>query len=1746
MEPSEPVVAVLVATANRTHYLRSRTLVSVESQTRPPARLVVVDDSDAANTDQTRRLVEGWHFPGVNVDFLRNRRTKGAAGAWNSGLDHLLRTSSVSPEHVYVAILDDDDEWLPHHLESCSAMIAGGGLDLVAAPFWRIEEDAEPEPVTPPASLDAADFLVGNRGIQGSNLVCRLSVLLEAGLFDEWLPSCTDRDLCIRIADLPGVHYGATARRSVRHFACGSRQRLSTPGSVSKNRGLDRFYRKYCGRMSDDERAAFKDRAQRLFGWKRMPLASPTAGSEPRSPSPLGESPAQAPVHLVVGIIADTAQLANLRNLLGDLRRLDDDAELSGLDVLILENGRGRTPGADLRRLVEDERRGGLRVHLVDRKQHADDARQGRILDGGAVAGNMLAIADARTVLQSYLYAFAKDRPGSVVWILDDDMRLGPLMEEGDGRLSRRRRNIVKTVRNLRRLRAGGILDIALGTCTGAPPLPVAATVRVQLVDLVASLQWLATLDPCDALPDRSAENASLRRGRRDYYYDLSRRETDRLEAPFWVVPDAPGETVGQAFERLASRAERILAGEQVFRPLAVRADIDPFEHIGRGVQRGGNTFVLDVEALRLAPNPAPVVDGRPSRRSDMLWALLQKRCFGRRVGTLPIAAYQDRSRIRPGSLDIERIVDDVRGYAMYSALDDTGEVLAADGSHVRVTEDAIRLFAARTAKYLDERLAAFSLSFHRIRGLARIVADLVDGGFWWREPKYRVSVNKLRAFSERLAAYYGTETLERIGRETRSLDDAGVADILHDLPAQIEGHQSRLSDGNRLALAAGLEDERVANATATARRLASPVGSLTLLGSGKEGVALTDGHHVFKVFDYWWKSSDTLEAPALLASLVGAWRGTRHLYPILDFRHVGHRAVLVYPFEVTEPYAGGCGPGLIGLLEECWRHGIVCRNIDPDNLRVIDSRVRLIDYGSDIRRHSREDEREFRIMCQRAWMSFRWAANPRLDKVMRSALTDWSIPELDGFERFYEAVLRVTWQYGDTDEARNFILRMGSDCQRVLDYGCGDGKLARTLAERCAEVVGYDPDTARAPRWQAYGAAKLRFTHDRAEALAAAPFDLVVCQRVLCTVDSDDVLRGILRDLRASVAQDGRVVLVVCNPHFTFGGPTPEASRELPDGAGYERSFTYRKPMRASGRIREDVHRPERVLRREFARANLAVRNCVELGTVDLARFEPASDELLFELAPMQVLPEVTLLIKACAMEASTLDVQVPHLVSQLETPRAFAERLLVLDTREGGFLREHGDGGCLEQLREAADALLDAGWIDRIVVGPGDGEVTAALHQRWFGIPCPLSHAHTGAQLSSTLAGFEACTTPYVLQVDADAMVGRRDRDHDYLADMLAAVQSDPDGLTAAFNIAMDKDRPYTPEGPDGPWRLEVRAALIDLRRLLEARPFPNRMDEQSGRLALPWHRAVDRAIQGGAGRSYRGGDRRTFYVHPPNSRKHDPDAWFGVLDRIERGVVPADQSGEPEWVGDLSTWLEPRRREPFVFVVSGRNVPPGRLRRCIDSMLRQQGEDWGAVVFDDASDARFAEYFEIAWKPLADRCTIIRNRRRRGLLANMVLAIRHVCADPRTVIVTLDADDALIGDGVLSRLAAEYREGADVTVGSMLRTDKAVSYPVCFDNPRRHRGGKVWQHLRSFRKRLFDAIPDEDLRLDGEYIDLANDWAYMLPIVEMAQHPVHIEEPLYLHEPSGTGKGVDRAARDEVIARIVAKPSRIGRLP
>src|SRR5690242_17030913 len=115
-----PFLAVLIATRNRPQLLQ-RALQSVWGQTQKPDVLVLVDDARGSELSPDFDCISHWAGR-YQIEFigLRNRRSKGAAGAWNSGLDELQRRNQDSAA-VFVAVLDDDDEWEPNHLCACSS-----------------------------------------------------------------------------------------------------------------------------------------------------------------------------------------------------------------------------------------------------------------------------------------------------------------------------------------------------------------------------------------------------------------------------------------------------------------------------------------------------------------------------------------------------------------------------------------------------------------------------------------------------------------------------------------------------------------------------------------------------------------------------------------------------------------------------------------------------------------------------------------------------------------------------------------------------------------------------------------------------------------------------------------------------------------------------------------------------------------------------------------------------------------------------------------------------------------------------------------------------------------------------------------------------------------------------------------------------------------------------------------------------------------------------------------------------------------------------------------------------------------------------------------------------------------------------------------------------------------------------------------------------------------------------------------
>ena len=1726
-----PSIAAVVATHNRPELLAGRALASIAGQTRRPDYLVVVDDSDSEIRHVNAEVVSALHIPGTSKIYLESRRTPGASGAWNTALLHL---HGIDPA-AFVAILDDDDSWAETYLERCEQAIAENGLDMVAAGLvFHRYQDTETEIYHPPPSLEAGDLLVRNTHIQGSNLFVRLHRLLEAGGFDEALTSTTDRDICIRLADLGTIRYSALREDLVHHFADTDRPRLSTPGSDAKRAGLTYFFRKHRGRMSDEQQAAFINRSRRLFHCDPTePISLPVAAPH------LSESDSLEPsLTLVVGAITspDTGMVERLLDALA--KWLVGRGGVS-LKVVLLENG-GHDPVSRqaLRDTVDKATEHGLVVVVKTLEEQTEGIEAGVFAATAEQLSRRKSIALSRTMLQHYLFLEAKPLPGAVVWILDDDVVLEGLAHGAEGSLESQD---VDYVSEIRRLKDSGA-SIVLCEVTGDPPLPALSCIRTQLVDLYHNLYRLAAMSPDWPFPDLRDDNRLARMENPDYYYDLSSSGTSHLERPFWYEPTGQNSTAGEVFREMVARLPGILGGVQVFRPLVQSEQDGAGSVASSSINRGPATLVFDLQALREFPNAVPAVDGADIRRSDMVWSLLNRYAGAREVlqAHLPVRQIRNAApsewSVRGSFSTMEQ---DLLGYALYSSLRDllqlkamnhqTGRGMPRGSRYLEFTDAEVGMAAELFRGYLAGRLSSFDISFIRILGLIsalksffQLPADAGQDPWWLERREFANSLEDLRRFVTDLEAIYTDEQLHEFRRRVTGINSTVVEDFLRQLPEIIERHRT----GTSLPL------EALQQAAEEYVRAEFSTGSLRCLGAGEEGVVLTDGRLVYKYFHYW-KARDRSERIAFLKSLVGKVSGYRSLPDLLEVREQGEHVVAVYPYEEGTKYEGGHLEDLLIILRETRQAGIACRNIHPDNLLATSSGLKFIDYGSDI---IPWDESEFEQMCRRAYLTYRFPFRSDLRLLMTDSLTDVSLPELTGLEYFRKAV--------DPRRLDELYYRPMADLiaaespDSVLDYGCGDGRLAATLADWGIHVTGYDPDPTMISRCldrrgqATYGDRGLlqRLLVENVQ------FDVAVCGRVLCTIADKAELDDVLADLSHLVSNSGTVLAAVCNPFHLSTESTELWQKHLPTELEYKDTFVYDKTVLGSGNTRREVHRSHSTYRRAFINAGFHVDTVIELDGTDTAALLPSSDHLVFRLKPVPMDgPKVSLLIKTCVMEWRTIERQVRHLIEQLETPWRFLERLVVVDTYAGPFARQY-DVPDSEAHQAAMERLISDDVVDRVVYSPDDKSVTRETYRKWFGKESEETHSANGQQLFATLYGFDSCNGDYVLQVDSDLLVARHDRGHDYLTEMVDVLRTDPKALFVPLTICQSEPVPYAHEGPNGDWRVEVRGCLFDRERLESVLPVANEVER--GQFTLAWHRVFDRFIAASNWRSYRGGDPRTASIHVPNDRKADYREWMDIAGSVERGHVPAAQLGNVELTGSPSDWAGPKRHEPFVFVICGRNVDPGRFKRCFESLAAQSVQEWGAVVVDDASTNGFDDHAKTLLGPYDDRVTLVRNEHRRGGMYNTWNAVTNFCADPESVVITLDADDAMIGEHVLERVQAEYADGADATVGSMHRVDKEAFYPPNFDNPRWW-DSNVWQHLRTFRKRLFDAIDIDDLKMDGEWIDVATDWAFMVPIIEMASSPRHILEPLYLYEPAEPKTEESREERDAVIARILAKP-------
>lgn len=490
---------------------------------------------------------------------------------------------------------------------------------------------------------------------------------------------------------------------------------------------------------------------------------------------------------------------------------------------------------------------------------------------------------------------------------------------------------------------------------------------------------------------------------------------------------------------------------------------------------------------------------------------------------------------------------------------------------------------------------------------------------------------------------------------------------------------------------------------------------------------------------------------------------------------------------------------------------------------------------------------------------------------------------------------------------------------------------------------------------------------------------------------------------------------------------------------------------------------------------------------------------------------PDVTLLIKCCPQDVRSVRLQVQHLVSELGMRARFAKKVLLVDPFEGPYLRQFAEGD-LSMLRDAVGLLHQAGLIDEVWEAPSDQVEIYKINQQWFAAPQILeSHTVQGAPVASQLWAFDRVVTPFVLQMDIDVLIGGTDVRHDVIADMKRACVEQ--GVwCVGFNIPQADEgfKAYTGE-PDQ-FAPEVRCGLLNLERIKSHRPFAN--PTSGGRLSWMWHQALKHAQPEKAMRTVRGGDSRTFYIHPRNEDK-SRDSFDRVRDLIGQGRIPTGQRGEWDLIASAQ-WDYPQRSEDIVFLLFGRETPTSKLERCHASLRAQSCQDFGVIVIDDAGAPLGAAELPHGLGSMWERVTLIRRPHRIGYLENFRDSIERICVNPDTLLVVLDQDDALMHVDAVQMLMDAWRSGADLINAPMFRPDKPLTlYEVSHETPRKLGGGNVWAHLRAFRKALFERVPVEVWGTAPE-LDCLTDFLTMVPMVELAHKSVYLDGPyLYWHE-------------------------------
>ena len=389
----------------------------------------------------------------------------------------------------------------------------------------------------------------------------------------------------------------------------------------------------------------------------------------------------------------------------------------------------------------------------------------------------------------------------------------------------------------------------------------------------------------------------------------------------------------------------------------------------------------------------------------------------------------------------------------------------------------------------------------------------------------------------------------------------------------------------------------------------------LYFLDKGREGFVFTDKNNVYKLID---KTVKPLELYWTLLSLSETLQKENSIkgFPQFEVFFLDNHILIKYKHEKTNEFVAKTKIHIdkfIELLKQFLKIRWTLTDFKPQNLRITEQGdLFVIDLGKSFFPIS---DYLFTSMCRRAFVTYKLQGklsnpqdfkkylSPVNEKADFSLMTEFDFVEDDliqEFDIFYKEITAV----GKKDILNPIIKSVFSNLKikNVFDYGSGYGDMSKLLQSINISVTAYEPDEEVVEKYKKkyyQNINIINYAKTEELILNKTTFDSVLCSLVLCCPLAEskeeqlNIINQIMSDITALANK--YVVMVVCNPLYTYQTCSTLQKRVLPNNFDYKNETKFEKEIYSSGKKRFDIHRPLSFYENLFKDYNLNIKEIIQ-----------------------------------------------------------------------------------------------------------------------------------------------------------------------------------------------------------------------------------------------------------------------------------------------------------------------------------------------------------------------------------------------------------------------------------------------------------------------------------------------------------------------------------------------------------------------